>query len=119
MEKIIQMLQACANPTRLRILSLLSDGPLCVCDLVAVLGLSQPTVSRHCAVLRHAGIVCAKRVERWVHYSIDKSNAEFMGTISAILAQIAEDKLIIEDRERLNERLASGCCSARSGRDAS
>lgn len=119
MDKVVNMLRACADATRLRILALLSDGPLCVCDLVSVLGLSQPTVSRHCAVLRHAGIVCAKRVERWVHYSIDRSNADFMDTFSAILAQIAEDKLIIEDRERLNERLASGCCSARSGRDAS
>jgi ArsR family transcriptional regulator len=114
MEKIIQMLQACADPTRLRILSLLRDGPLCVCDLVAVLGLSQPLISRHCAVLRHSELVLAKRVEKWVLYSIDRSNTKFMNTISAILAQIAEDTLILEDRMRLNRRVSNGLCSARS-----
>jgi len=114
MEKIIQMLQACADPTRLRILSLLRDGPLCVCDLVAVLGLSQPLISRHCAVLRHSELVLAKRVEKWVLYSIDRSNTKFMNTISAILAQIAEDTLILEDRMRLNGRVSNGLCSARS-----
>jgi ArsR family transcriptional regulator len=51
------MLKAAADPTRLRLLNLLRLGSICVCDLQAVLQISQPNVSRHLAALRHAGLV--------------------------------------------------------------
>ena len=55
------ILKAAADPTRLRLLNLLRLGNICVCDLQAVLGISQSNVSRHLAVLRHAGIVMDSR----------------------------------------------------------
>jgi len=59
-----------ADPTRIRILNLLTAGELCVCDLVGLLGLPQPTVSRHLAYLRHAGLVTARRDLRFAHYEL-------------------------------------------------
>jgi ArsR family transcriptional regulator, arsenate/arsenite/antimonite-responsive transcriptional repressor len=50
-----------ADPTRLRILNVLAAGELCVGDVVDVLGLPQPTVSRHLAYLRRSGLVEATR----------------------------------------------------------
>lgn len=59
-----------ADPTRIRILNLLTAGQLCVCDLVELLGLPQPTVSRHLAYLRRAGLVTADRDLRFAYYQL-------------------------------------------------
>ena len=52
---LAQLLEAVGEPTRLRILNLLEQGEFCVCELQAVLGLNEPTVSRHLERLRFAG----------------------------------------------------------------
>ena len=65
-----QIFRAFADRTRLRILHLLLEGELCVCDLVRVLQLSQPKVSRHLAYLRKAGLVRARREGLWMHYRL-------------------------------------------------
>lgn len=59
-----------ADPTRLRLLSLISAaGEACAaCDLVEPLGVSQPTVSHHLKVLRQAGLVDSEKQGRWVYY---------------------------------------------------
>ena len=51
------MFRAFSDRTRLRLLHLLRGGEGCVCDLVRVLGVPQPKVSRHLAYLRKAGLV--------------------------------------------------------------
>jgi ArsR family transcriptional regulator len=59
-----------ADPTRLRLLSLIAAaGEACAaCDLVEPLGVSQPTVSHHLKVLREAGLVDNHRRGRWIYY---------------------------------------------------
>jgi ArsR family transcriptional regulator len=59
-----------ADPTRIRILNLLMAGELCVCDLVAVLDLPQPAVSRHLAYLRRVGLVMARRDVKFAYYRL-------------------------------------------------
>jgi ArsR family transcriptional regulator, arsenate/arsenite/antimonite-responsive transcriptional repressor len=59
-----------ADVTRLRILRLLQDDPLCVGDLVEVLGAPQPTVSRHLAYLRRAGFVETRQHGLWMFYEL-------------------------------------------------
>lgn len=64
--------QALSDPTRLRLLSLVSDrGDVCGCELVEPLGLAQPTISHHLKVLFEAGLLAKERRGRWIHYSID------------------------------------------------
>jgi ArsR family transcriptional regulator len=59
-----------ADPTRIRILNLLVAGEMCVCDLVDILELPQPTVSRHLAYLRGAGLVAVTRESSFAHYRL-------------------------------------------------
>jgi len=69
---LASMLKVLADETRLRIFALLTSGELCVCEIVDVLDLPQSLVSNHLRVLRHAGLVRARRDEvdsRWVYYS--------------------------------------------------
>ena len=59
-----------ADPTRIRILNVLAAGELCVCDIVALLRLSQPTVSRHLAYLRRASLVEARPELKFTYYRL-------------------------------------------------
>jgi ArsR family transcriptional regulator, arsenate/arsenite/antimonite-responsive transcriptional repressor len=71
-----------ADPTRVRLLNLLAAGELCVCDLVQVLQLPQPTVSRHLAYLRRSGWVQASRGPRLAHYRLSEpANAVHAGLL--------------------------------------
>jgi ArsR family transcriptional regulator len=65
--------KAVADPTRLRLLSLIAahdGGEACVCDLTGEFDLSAPTISHHLKVLREAGLVTSERRGTWVHYRV-------------------------------------------------
>ena len=67
------VLKALADPTRLRIVGLLAQRELCVCDLELLLGASQSMTSHHLGVLRRAGLLLQRREERdarWVYYRL-------------------------------------------------
>jgi ArsR family transcriptional regulator len=57
-----------SDPTRLRLLNLLAGGETCVCELTDTLRVVQPTVSRHLARLKRAGLVDVRRNGKWIHY---------------------------------------------------
>lgn len=59
-----------ADPTRIRILNVLAAGELCVCDIVELLDVPQPAVSRHLAYLRRTGLVSATRDGKFAHYQL-------------------------------------------------
>ena len=59
-----------ADATRIRILNVLAAGELCVCDVVTLLRLPQPMVSRHLAYLRRTGLVEARRGWKFAHYRL-------------------------------------------------
>lgn len=64
--------KALSDETRLRILRVVSDSQaeICECEIVPVLGLSQPTISYHLKVLREAGLVEPERRGQWVYYRV-------------------------------------------------
>lgn len=64
--------KALADPTRVRIISLLarSEEPICVCDITACFPLGQPTISYHLKLLRDAGLVDCRREGLWCYYYI-------------------------------------------------
>jgi ArsR family transcriptional regulator len=72
-EALAGVLKVLADPVRLRLLSLIArspEGEVCACDLVDVLGRSQPTISHHLKVLYEAGVLSRERRGVWVHYGI-------------------------------------------------
>lgn len=85
-----EYLKALAHPTRLRILQLLSEGELCVCELIPQLNLDQALVSRHLAVLRAANVVRAEKRGNMVFYRL--ANERFR-EIPAILESILADEI--------------------------
>ena len=69
-EKVAGVLKALGEPTRLKIVKFLSLQELCVCELEAILDISQPRVSQHLKVLKHAGIVKERRIKRKAYFSL-------------------------------------------------
>ena len=72
-ERLAAVLKALAEPTRLRLLSLVAaraDGEACICDLTAPVALSQPTVSHHMKVLTDAGLLHREQRGKWAYYRL-------------------------------------------------
>ena len=73
-ERLANVLKALAEPTRLRLISLItarsSNGEACVCDLTEPVGLSQPTVSHHLKVLVDAGLITREQRGKWAYYTL-------------------------------------------------
>ena len=106
------LFKAFADPTRLRILNLLSEGELCVCDLCAVLEEIQPKVSRHLAYLRRAGLVSVRQDHKWKYYSLTESPTGLHRTlIGCVQTCLREVDTLRRDLEKLGE-VSPGCtCS--------
>lgn len=79
----VEILKALADPTRLSMAATLRrhGQPVCVCDLLSVFGLSQPTISHHMGVLKAAGIVKVEKRGLWGFYSLRDDLPEAAGRI--------------------------------------
>jgi ArsR family transcriptional regulator len=105
-----RIFRALSDRTRLRILNLLQSGELCVCHLVAVLDVPQPTASRHLAYLRKAGLVVARKEGLWMHYRLAPAGRKSHAMLLACLAQcFQEEGIFAKDQQRLRERVHLGC----------
>ncbi len=95
--------KAVADRTRIRILKLLEGGELCVCQIVAVLGLAPATVSKHLSLLKGAGLLRARRDGRWAYYRLaDRGASPFVaGARGMIDALPPDDAVTAGDRARL------------------
>jgi ArsR family transcriptional regulator, arsenate/arsenite/antimonite-responsive transcriptional repressor len=71
-ERIAAVAKALGDPVRVQLVDVLrkSAGKVCVCELVPLFDLSQPTVSHHLKVLREAGIVDSERRGLWAYYYV-------------------------------------------------
>jgi ArsR family transcriptional regulator len=101
-ETILEMsdtLKMLGDKSRLTMLALLRERELCVCDLVDLIGMSQPGVSQHLRKLKSAGLVNETRKGTWIYYSL---NVEDKPYIQAVLNYIPSLKEKIEQLK--------GCC---------
>jgi ArsR family transcriptional regulator len=103
--------RAIADRTRLRILHLLLGGEMCVCDLVDILKVPQPTASRHLAHLRRAGLVAAQKRRLWMYYSLVPAKTAFHKRLMGCLAACREETPELRrDKARLAKWKPSGRC---------
>jgi ArsR family transcriptional regulator len=108
---LYRLFRALADPTRLRLLNLMSEQEVCVCYFTAVIGAPQPKISRHLAYLRKAGIVAARRDGKWMHYRLTApGDPHAAAVLKSTLAALRTDKQMKRDCERLTR----ACCGPRS-----
>lgn len=75
MEKLLNVFKALSDETRLRILNLLYEQELCVCDIMETLQISQAKASRHLIYMKNAGLVKDRKQAQWSHYSMTKDES--------------------------------------------
>ena len=107
-----RIFRAFSDATRLRILSLLKQGEYCVGDLVTILGVPQPKVSRHLAYLRRAGMVEARGQGVWNFYRLAPATSAFhQRLLECLTACFADVPKVAQDADKAKTlRSAGGCC---------
>lgn len=82
MKNLLDALKALSDETRLRIINLLFEKELCVCDIIETLKISQAKASRHLIYLKNAGLVSDRKHAQWVYYSlIHDSESKFIESL--------------------------------------
>ena len=96
------VMKAVADPTRVRILKILEEGEMCVCQIIAIVALGQSTISQHLFLLRAAGLIKDRRDGKWIHYSLDgKSGNRYAGPALRNLRKwMNDDPVVLKDRDR-------------------
>ncbi|VBB07727.1 arsr-type transcription regulator hth motif [Lucifera butyrica] len=99
MKEQAEIFKALGDPVRLEIIKLLLGKELCVCDILSVFKVSQPTISHHLRALKYAGLVNDRRDGKWIYYSLVP---ETFAQVSALLQEFAE-KSVIKEQCRICE----------------
>jgi len=101
MRNLEKIFKALADRNRLRILKMLEVKPMCVCEITEVLGIAQPSVSRHLGILRDAGLLEDQKDGIWTVYSLGRSTDDAIATLLTSLRRWGNgDEAIVADRER-------------------
>lgn len=108
MEQVLKCLKAIADENRARILMLLLRRELSVCELMAVLRISQPLVSRHLSILKEAGLARSRRDGKLHFYSVtdEALRGGKMGFIRLLSDALKDDRTAAQDRLRLRRYIA-------------
>lgn len=104
-DNYVKILKAIGEPTRLKILKLLSVRPMYVCELESVLHMSQPRISQHLRTMKEAGLVTEKKEAQRTFYilQIDYLDKSFKNLIDFFHAQLSELPQFAEEYSRLKQ----------------
>lgn len=102
-----KIFKALSDPNRLRIIRLLQEKTLCVCEIRSALQLANSTVSQHLSVLKEAGFIVESKDGKWVHYSINPRPSEQM--VASVLSMLI---FWLGDINTINEDLAKKTCAS-------
>jgi DNA-binding transcriptional ArsR family regulator len=103
MNELVGAAKALSDDNRVRVLMLLADGELCVCQIIEMLRLAPSTISEHMAVLHRAGLVEARKDGRWIYYRL--ADADTAGMVGVALRWVRDslenDRQVRSDARRL------------------
>ena len=107
LQDFLAITKALADENRVRLLLALGDRELCLCQLVAMIGLAPSTVSKHMSILRQARLVAGRKQGRWQYFRLSGRNASPAVRQAIAWAQksTADDPRILDDAERLGKIL--------------
>jgi ArsR family transcriptional regulator len=107
MDAQVELFQALGDPTRLRLVNLLTQtGEICVCELVDALELPQYNVSRHLQILLKAGWLEDRKVGKWVYYRLARDLKPYHRSTLRAVDQLREEREDFRgDEQRVSRRL--------------
>jgi ArsR family transcriptional regulator len=98
---LVTIFKALSDETRLRIIKLLEQGELCVCDITAALDMVQPKVSFHLSTLKEAGLIKDRKQGKWIHYSVNEKDL-FKRMLILSACERMDGSVTAADRTRLD-----------------
>lgn len=105
MRELVNVMKALSDPGRVKVLKMLEAREMCACEIIGLLGLAQPTVSRHLKVLVDAGLIRGHKVGSWVHYRLashpDAASPYVRAMLAALPAWLEDDPEIKAMRQAL------------------
>jgi ArsR family transcriptional regulator len=103
MKDFVRVMKALSDPNRVKIVKMLQQKKLCVCEIQAALQVAQPTVSKHLKILENAGLVDSQKDGLWVNYHLtDGRSSPFVATLLGNLRHWLEaDPDVLRLREKL------------------
>jgi ArsR family transcriptional regulator len=114
MKNIVAFAQALADETRWRIVQLILDAPMCVCELADILKMPQSSVSSHVQVIKKAGMLDSERCEKWIYYRVTANHRHLLQTLAEFFEVFpANDAVLKADARNAAKRLAErdgSCC---------
>ncbi len=111
--------KALSDESRLRILMILQETPLCVCQLTAFLDLAPSTTSKHLSLLRNCQLIECKKSGRWTYYTLpeEPANACIEMALTFVKTNLASHKRIMEDKIRIHAVLEADPCTLGEDKD--
>jgi ArsR family transcriptional regulator len=98
MKPFLKVMKALSDPNRVKIIKMLQQRVLCVCEMKAALNIAQPTVSKHLKLLEDAGLVASEKEGLWVNYRLtDGSNSPYAATVLGNLRHWLNEEKQIAD----------------------
>ncbi len=104
MKNVLNALKALSDETRLRIINLLYEKELCVCDIMEVLQINQTKTSRHLSYLKSSGLVSDRKQAQWVYYSLTPEG-KFKFIQSLVFDELRQSPQPLADLAKLQEWL--------------
>ncbi len=112
MENIVTFSRALADATRWRIVRLVMEDALCVCELADILEMPQSSVSSHVQIIRKAGLLESEKCEKWTYFQIHRDYRKLIQSLAKFFGE--SDAAVLEnDAARSIQRLAkreNSCC---------
>ena len=105
-KKYTKFFKALGEPTRLKILKILAEREMCVCELMEIMEMNQPRVSQHLKVLKDAGVISERKQAQWNYYSL--CCEDFHDFVNAFVAFIQDDLKNISELAAECQRMYKG-----------
>ena len=110
MRNLVKIFKALSDTSRLRILKMLEERPLCVCEIRDVLGLANSTVSKHLSLLRDVDFILDDKDGRWVYYSLNPAKTAYISELAPLVsAWLDDDAQIRADKIRIRQICRESC----------
>ncbi len=112
MNQLTNIFKILSDETRLRMMILLFQEQLCVCELSGILDVPQPRISKNLSKLRDLNLVEDERKEKFVFYKLNRENQLLMETLKSICDKLDTHPQLVQDRQRLalKEEILNKCC---------
>ena len=112
MRNVVTFSRALADATRWRIVRLVMEDALCVCELADILEMPQSSVSSHVQIIRKAGLLESEKCEKWTYFQIHPDYRALIQSLAEFFT-CADTAFLTKDAERAVQRLArreTSCC---------